>query len=136
MLGIKFLDSGLIKIALTMAYEPRGEPQGVLFHSGQGCQYTSLSFRQRLWRYQMEQSMSRRGNCWDNSPVERFFRSFKAEWMPETGYRSLEEAKYQITEYILGYYSQIRPHTHNNGKAPKVVEQEYWNTQKTVAKIT
>jgi putative transposase len=98
-----------------------------IFHSDQGRQYTSLSFRQQLWRYQMVQSTSRRGNCWDNSPVEWFFRSFKTEWMPEIGYNSLEEAKYHITEYIIRYYSQIRPHTHNNGKAPRLVEQQCWN---------
>ncbi|KQJ64225.1 hypothetical protein AN400_10255, partial [Pseudomonas aeruginosa] len=50
-------------------------PQQVLFHSDQGSQYASRLFRQRLWRYRMQQSMSRRGNCWDNSPMERLFRS-------------------------------------------------------------
>lgn len=51
--------------ALSMAYEQRGEPQGVMFHSDQGCHYTSIKYRQLLWRYQITQSMSRRGNCWD-----------------------------------------------------------------------
>jgi len=55
-------DSELTSKALTMAFESRGRPQGVMFHSDQGCQYTSLRFRQHLWRYQIEQSMSRRGN--------------------------------------------------------------------------
>jgi len=54
-------DSELAKKALMMAYESRGEPKGVLFHSDQGCQYTSLAFRQQLWRYQMVQRMNRRG---------------------------------------------------------------------------
>ncbi len=129
-------DSSLTKKALTIAFESRGEPKGVMFHSDQGCQYTSLHFRQQLWCYQMVQSLSRRGNCWDNSPVERFFRSLKTEWVPEVGYRSLVEAKYHITEYIIGYYSHFRPHTHNDGLAPKVVERQYWKAQKTVAKIT
>ena len=129
-------DSSLTKKALKLAYESRGEPKGVMFHSDQGCQYTSLHFRQQLWRYQMVQSLSRRGNCWDNSPVERFFRSLKTEWMPEIGYRTFEDAKYHITEYIIGYYSHFRPHTHNDGLAPRVVEQQYWKAQKTVAKIT
>ena len=81
-----------------MAYESRGEPQGVMFHSDQGCQYTSLSFRQLLWKYQINQSISRRGNCWDNSPMERFFRSLKTEWVPEIGYTSFQEAKQEITD--------------------------------------
>lgn len=129
-------DSALTCKALTMAYESRGNPQGVLFHSDQGCQYTSLQYRQQLWRYRIKQSMSRRGNCWDNSPVERFFRSLKSEWVPETGYRSFEEARDSITDYLLGYYSRIRPHANNDGLPPRMAEKLYWNAQKAVAKIT
>jgi len=129
-------DSELTKKALTMAYESRGEPAGVMFHSDQGCQYTSLAFRQQLWRYKMTQSMSRRGNCWDNAPMERFFRSLKTEWIPEVGYDSFEDAKHGITDYAIGYYSQYRPHTHNNGLAPNEAERCYWNAYKTVAKKT
>lgn len=129
-------DSELAKKALMMAYESRGEPKGVLFHSDQGCQYSSLAFRQQLWRYQMEQSMSRRGNCWDNSPTERFFRSLKTEWVPECGYTSFEEAKQRITQYMLGYYSESRPHTHNDGLTPNAAEQRYWKAYKAVAKMT
>lgn len=129
-------DSTLTKKALTMAYESRGNPEGVMFHSDQGCQYTSLVFRQQVWRYRMVQSMSRRGNCWDNSPMERFFRSLKTEWIPETGYRSFEEAKRQIMDYVLGYYSRFRPHAHNAGLPPVLAEQQYWNAQKIVAKKT
>lgn len=63
-------DADLVVKALDMAYEQRGRPQNVMFHSDQGSQYASHSFRQRLWRYRMTQSMSRRGNCWDNAPME------------------------------------------------------------------
>ncbi len=129
-------DSDLVKKALMMAYESRGRPKGVMFHSDQGCQYTSLSFRQALWRYQMTQSMSRRGNCWDNSPMERFFRSLKTEWIPEIGYPSFNEAKQGIIDYILGYYNPFRPHTHNGGLAPDRAEKRYWETQRAVAKNT
>jgi putative transposase len=65
--------------ALDHVWEQRGRPSQVMFHSDHGCQYGSRKFRQRLWRYRMEQSMSRRGNCWDNSPMERVFRSLKSE---------------------------------------------------------
>ncbi|MGR5469677.1 IS3 family transposase, partial [Vibrio astriarenae] len=70
-------DSQLTGKALKMAYESRGKPSNVLFHSDQGSHYTSRKYRQTLWRYQIKQSLSRRGNCWDNSPMERFFRSLK-----------------------------------------------------------
>ncbi|ENQ7795534.1 IS3 family transposase, partial [Pseudomonas aeruginosa] len=86
-------DAELVIKALDMAYEQRGKPQQVLFHSDQGSQYASRLFRQRLWRYRMQQSMSRRGNCWDNSPMERLFRSLKSEWVPSTGYLTAQEAQ-------------------------------------------
>lgn len=129
-------DSALAQKALMMAYEARGKPSGVMFHSDQGCQYTSLSFQQQVWRYQMIPSMSRRGNCWDNSPMERFFRSLKTEWVSKVGYRSFEEARSRVTDYLMGYYSRLRPHTHNNGMTPVMAEQRYWKAQKAVAKFT
>ncbi len=90
-------DAELAIKALEMAYQQRGCPSGVLFHSDQGSQYGSRAFRQRLWRYCMTQSMSRRGNCWDNAPMERLFRSLKSEWLPATGYMSLREATRDIS---------------------------------------
>ena len=129
-------DSELTKKALTMAYEARGRPVGMMFHSDQGCQYTSHAFRRHLRRLGMNQSMSRRGNCWDNSPMERFFRSLKTEWIPETGYTSFTEAKHGITDYVIGYYSQFRPHTHNGGLTPNEAERRYWSAQKIVANFT
>ena len=120
-------DSELTKRALSMAFESRGRPKNVMFHSDQGSHYTSLEFRQLLWRYRMKPSMSRRGNCWDNAPMERFFRSLKSEWVPANGYATLDEAKASILDYIVGYYSSIRPHRHNNYCSPNVAEQKYWN---------
>jgi len=58
-------DSNLTCQALSMAYESRGRPKEVMFHSDQGSHYTSRQFRQLVWRYRLTQSMSRRGNCWD-----------------------------------------------------------------------
>jgi len=75
-------DSELAKKALSNAFESRSCPSGVMFHSDQGCHYTNLAFKQLLSRYQIKQSMSRRGNCWDNASMERFFRSIKTENMP------------------------------------------------------
>ncbi len=129
-------DSNLTCQALTMAFESRGRPKGVMFHSDQGCHYTSRQFRQLLWRYRLTQSMSRRGNCWDNSPMERFFRSLKTEWIPMTGYSSFEEAKCRIIDYIIGYYNEIRPHSYNGGLTPNESEKRYRIYYKTVAKNT
>ena len=62
-------DSNLTCQALTMAFESRGRPKNIMFHSDQGSHYTSRQFRQHVWRYRLTQSMSRRGNCWDNAPM-------------------------------------------------------------------
>lgn len=75
-------DTELVVNALDHAWQQRCRPGKIMFHSDQGSQYASRKFRQRIWRYRMKQSMSRRGNCWDNAPMERLFRSLKSEWMP------------------------------------------------------
>jgi putative transposase len=129
-------NSQLTGNALAMAFESRGRPRNIMFHSDQGCHYTSREFRQTLWRYQIKQSMSRRGNCWDNAPMERFFRSVKTEWMPPCGYQSFNEAKTAIVNYIMGYYSQVRPHQNNKGLAPNAAERNYWIEYNSVANIT
>ncbi len=126
-------DSRLTMKALEMAWEIRGKPGGVMFYSDQGSHYTSRQFRQLLWRYQIRQSMSRRGNCWDNSPMERFFRSLKNEWMPVVGYVSFSEAAHAITDYIVGYYSALRPHEYNGGLPPNESENRYWKNSNSVA---
>lgn len=115
-------DSALTCAALRMAYESRGKPKGVMFHSDQGCHYTSVKYRQQLWRYQITQSMSRRGNCWDNAPMERFFRSFKTEWMPKEYYRSYEAAEMDVLKYIILHYNVARGHSYNNYLSPDATE--------------
>ncbi|HGF7478416.1 TPA: IS3 family transposase [Vibrio mimicus] len=129
-------DTRLTSKALSMAYESRGKPKGVMFHSDQGSHYTSRQYRQLLWRFQIKQSLSRRGNCWDNAPMERFFRSLKAEWVPTVGYRSFAEAQQEIIRYIIGYYSQLRPHQYNGGLTPNESERLYWENSKTVANFS
>lgn len=128
-----FPDAALTGKALSMAWESRGKLANLLYHSDQGSHYTSSNFRQLLWRYQIKQSLSRRGNCWDNSPMERFFRSLKTEWVPENGYVNFSEASVAITNYITGYYSQFRPHQYNGGLTPNESERLFWKNSKDVA---
>ncbi|WP_085985283.1 IS3 family transposase [Marinobacter algicola] len=116
-------DADLVVKALDHAWEQRGQPEKVMFHSDQGSQYASRKFRQRLWRYRMTQSMSRRGNCWDNAPMERLFRSLKSEWIPALGYRNLPEAKKDVGGYLMDYYNRQRPHTFNDGISPVAAEE-------------
>ena len=95
-----------------------------MFHSDQGSQYASRRFRRVLWRHRIVQSMSRRGNCWDNAPMERLFRSLKSEWLPPLGYKSLAAARADIKDYFMRYYNWHRPHGANEGLPPGVAENQ------------
>ncbi len=68
--------------------------------------------------------------------MERFFRNLKTEWVPLIAYRSFNEAKIDITKYIISYYSQVRPHLHNGGLTPNESEKVYWLNYKIVANLT
>ena len=110
-------DTTLTKKALQVAFEARGRPKNMMFHSDQGCHYTSKAFQAELVRYNIKQSMSRRGNCWDNVVMERTFRSLKTEWIPKSFYTSYDEAEYDILQYIK-YYNGERCHSYNNYLTP------------------
>mgnify|MGYP000467474942 CR=1 FL=1 len=126
------METTLVLDALTMAVWRRKPKDSVIIHSDQGSQYGSRRFRQRLWRYRMQQSMSRRGNCWDNAPMERLFRSLKSEWVPSVGYMTTREAIQDVSYYLMHRYNWIRPHQFNDGLAPAVAEEKL----KTVSGIS
>ena len=63
----------------------------------------------------------------DNAPTERFFRSFKTEWMPKRGYDDLAQARVDVASYIVGYYSQVRPHSFNDYLTPVEKEKQFFN---------
>ena len=116
-------DANLVSKALRMATELRKSPPGVMFHSDQGCQYTSRKFQEELKRHDILQSMSRRGQCWDNAPTERFFGTLKSEWVPRDGYSAVEEAKTDMTRFFM-YYNRTRLHSYNNYLSPIAMEQK------------
>lgn len=126
-------DSRLAQDALKMAWVSRGCPSDVLFHSDQGTQYSSLVYQLACQRYGMRQSMSRRGNCLDNAVAERLFRSLKSEWLPDKGYRDVEEAKKDISFYLSGYYNRVRPHQYNGGLSPVEKERQSLKNPLTVS---
>lgn len=68
--------------------------------------------------------------------MERLFRSLKSEWMPVTGYLSFSDAAHAITDYIVGYYSALRPHEYNGGLPPNESENRYWKNSKAVASVS
>ncbi len=118
-------DADLVCRALRNALETRPRDGRLLFHSDQGVQYKSNKYRKLLWRYGVMQSMSRRGNCLDNSPMERVFRSFKSEWLPKGGYGDFSHAVRDVNQWINGYYNVYRPHTNNGGLSP-CLHDETW----------
>ena len=115
-------DARLPEEALAMALEMRRPPAGVIFHSDQGCQYTSDRFVAFLARCGVRQSMSRRGNCWDNAVIERIFKTLKYEWVPEGGYASIAEAEKELTDFLI-YYNLERQHSRLNDIPPALFEQ-------------
>jgi len=114
-------DAALTCEALRMAAELRGRPNEVLFHSDQGCQYTSHKFKNEIRKHGLVHSMSRKGECWDNAPMERFFGSLKSEWVPEDGYSSEHEARVDLQRYVMRY-NNVRLHSYNDYRSPIAME--------------
>lgn len=104
-------DTFLVIRALQLALDMRRPEPGVMFHSDQGSNYASLAFQQFLREHAIVQSMSRKGNCWDNAVVERFFCSLKGECIVERAYRDHAEARADVLDYILMFYNQRRLHS-------------------------
>jgi transposase InsO family protein len=98
--------------ALVMAIRRHGPPpRGLIQHSDRGVQYASEPYRAVLERHGITQSMSRRGNCLDNAPMESFFASLKAEHVHQVRFRTREEAKAAVFEYIEIFYNRQRLHS-------------------------
>ena len=108
--------------ALTMAWLNRKRPEGVLHHSDRGSQYASDEYQKQLRRYGMKVSMSRKGNCWDNAPTERVFRTLKSEWLNRFIFQTRADAKAAVWEYIT-YYNAYRRHSVLGYQSPMVFEQ-------------
>lgn len=102
-------DADLVVRALNQAWQARGEPAEVMFHSDQGVQYSSKSFTKFLKDNRFVQSMSRRGNCWDNAVVERFFRSLKTEGLPDLC-ADHARAEHAVDDYVI-FYNTERLHS-------------------------
>ena len=109
--------------ALAMAYWRRKPPSGLLHHSDRGSQYACDDYRKRLNQYGMVASMSRKGNCWDNAPTERFFRSLKSERLSDYRFVTRLSAEMQVLDYI-SYYNSIRLHSTLGYKTPFAYEKE------------
>lgn len=119
------LATDLVSNALRSAIEKR-RPDGrqLLHHSDRGCQYTSDAYQKTLRALGIECSMSRRGCCYDNAVMERFFWSLKHEWTNHETFANLEEARLSVFRYIETFYNPVRLHETLNYLPPDTYEAE------------
>ena len=103
------LDSSLCLLTFKDAYQSRGEPKDLLFHSDRGSQYTSLAFMDTLKALGVRQSFSDVGNPYDNAVMESFFATFKREEVHRKKYKDYDDLKESINKYIV-FYNNVRPH--------------------------
>jgi putative transposase len=105
------LGAELARDALLMALQRRQPPPGLIHHSDRGVQYASGPYRATLARHGLVQSMSRKGDCYDNAPMESFFGSLKTELVHRTAFPTREAAKRAIFEYVEAFYNRRRRHS-------------------------
>ena len=118
------MKKALVIRALMMAINLRKPPSGLIHHSDRGSQYASHAYQKLLKQHGMIPSMSRKGNCWDNAPVERFFSSLKREWTGDWLYGTRHEAIADVREYVAVYYNARRLHSTLGYKTPMNYEKD------------
>jgi putative transposase len=129
----KRIDTALISEALHKAIKERQPGEGLLHHSDRGSQYASKEYRKTLGLFKMKCSMSRKGNCWDNAPMERFFSSLKSEWLRDKIFPTHDAATTAIFEYIETFYNPRRRHQALGYQSPIQYENEMQRHNKLAA---
>jgi transposase InsO family protein len=114
----------LVNNALNMALKHRTPKNGLIWHTDRGSQYASYEHRDLLKQYGIIQSMSRKGNCWDNSVAESFFKSLKNELVYQTYFYTKKQAKLEIFKYIELFYNRVRSHSYLKGLSPVEFEEK------------
>lgn len=113
----------LVNDALNMALRHRTPKQELIWHTDRGSQYASYSHKDLLKENGITQSMSRKGNCWDNAVAESFFKSLKNELVYQTYFYTKKQAKLEIFKYIELFYNRVRSHSYLNGLSPVEFEE-------------
>lgn len=109
------MEESLVEEAFTMAFERRQAQPGLNVHSDRGVQYRSQGYIDRLLEKGCRISMSRKGNCWDNAPMESFFNRLKVELIYAKNFQSIEEDRIGLFSYIEIFYNRKRRHSANDG---------------------
>lgn len=115
----------LVINALEDAIRHSGDVTGCILHSDRGSQYCSTDYRKLAEGAGFTMSMSRKGNCWDNAPMESFWGKLKQEWLNEQHFKTREEAKAAVFEYIWIFYNRRRIHETNGYKTPEEYYQSH-----------
>lgn len=118
------LEAPLVIKAFDMAWQQCRPEPGLLHHSDRGSQYASGAFQEVLTQHGMVCSMSRKGNCWDNAPVESFFATLKTELISGQRYVTRAEAKSAIFDYIEVFYNRQRRHSTLGYRSPLEYERQ------------
>ncbi|MBI2795030.1 MAG: DDE-type integrase/transposase/recombinase [Ignavibacteria bacterium] len=119
------IDQRLVIMAAWKAWKNRGNPTGMILHSDRGKQYASRGYRRFLKNScKARRSMSRKGNCWDNAPVESFFSTLKIEGLDKMIYRNVDHVRFEVWHYIE-YYNQRRLHSTLEYTTPVAFEGAY-----------
>lgn len=118
------LSHEMVTVALKRAINSRHPAKGVIFHSDRGIQYACKDFRKVLAEYGFIQSMSRKGDCWDNAVVESFFGIMKTELVYHEKYRGHQDTLHSIFEYIEAFYNRERRHSAIEYLAPAEYEKK------------
>lgn len=127
------LETELVTRALKQALYRRLINSELMHHSDRGCQYTSKEFRDLTLSYGIQLSMSAKGHCYDNAVAESFFHTMKTEHIYLTHYRTREEAKTSIFEYIEVFYNRLRLHSTLGYMSPLEFEKAWENQKVEVA---
>lgn len=112
------LRATIVVDALRMAIDRREPPDGLIHHSDRGVQYASAEFRGLLDTHGIAASMSRRGNCYDNAAKESFYHTLKTELVHHERYRTRDEARSSVFEYIEAFYNRVRLHSTLGYRSP------------------
>ncbi len=126
----------LVCEALQMAIVQRNPKAGLIVHSDRGSQYASALYQDLLNKHGFVCSMSRKGNCWDNAVMERFFLNLKMERIWRKSYANHTEATNDITNYIVTFYNSIRMHSSLGYLAPNIFESQTQKHPILVSEIT
>jgi putative transposase len=118
------MTADLVAEALTMALWRRGKPDALMHHSDRGSQYTSEQFQRLMAEHGVTCSMSRSGNCWDNAAMESFFSSLKIERTRRKTYRTRDDAKADVFDYIECFYNPRRRHSTIGYLSPIAFEEQ------------